>query len=145
MQVYLEPGESSVYNAGVLISSVLDIVKNGMEIAIMDASAEDAHAGRAAHALQAAHHRVGRAGREGLYTYRIAGPSCLAGDVMGDYSFDRPLKRGDKLVFSDMALYSIVKSTTFNGINLPDIAVIREGGAIEAVKTFSYRDYKGRQ
>jgi carboxynorspermidine decarboxylase len=79
------------------------------------------------------------------HTYRIAGPSCLAGDVVGDYSFDRPLKRDDKLVFTDMALYTIVKNTTFNGINLPSIAAIRGEGKIEVVKRFGYKDYRGRQ
>jgi carboxynorspermidine decarboxylase len=83
--------------------------------------------------------------KEKKYTYRLGGPSCLAGDVIGDYSFDVPLKRGDKLVFTDMALYSIVKSTTFNGINLPDMAVIRDEGEIKLVKTFGYKDYKNKQ
>ena len=78
------------------------------------------------------------------HTYRIAGPSCLAGDVIGDYSFDEPLKRGDRLVFTDMALYSIVKNTTFNGINLPDITVIRNT-KLQIVKRFGYKDYKCRQ
>jgi carboxynorspermidine decarboxylase len=144
VQVYLEPGESSVYHAGVLISSVLDIVRNGMEIAIMDASAED-HMPDVLLMPYRPDIIASGAPHEKGYTYRIAGPSCLAGDIMGDYSFDRPLKRGDKLVFSDMALYSIVKSTTFNGINLPDIAVIREGEEIDVLKTFGYRDYRGRQ
>ena len=81
---------------------------------------------------------------EKKYRYRLAGPSCLAGDIIGDYSFDRPLKRGNKLIFTDMALYSIVKNTTFNGINLPDIAVIRDGGKIEVVKKFGYKDYRDR-
>ncbi|MBP1732014.1 MAG: nspC [Deltaproteobacteria bacterium] len=144
VQVYLEPGEASVYNAGVLISSVLDIIKNEMEIAILDASAET-HMPDVLlmpyrpHILQSAQPHEKR------YTYRLAGPSCLAGDVMGDYSFDQPLKRGGKLVFSDMALYSIVKSTTFNGIGLPDIAVVRDGGTVETVKKFGYKDYRGRQ
>jgi carboxynorspermidine decarboxylase len=83
--------------------------------------------------------------KEKKYTYRIGGPSCLAGDVIGDYSFDKPLQRKDKLVFTDMALYSIVKNTTFNGINLPDIALIRDGAAIKLVKTFGYKDYKNKQ
>jgi carboxynorspermidine decarboxylase len=82
---------------------------------------------------------------EKKYTYRIAGPSCLAGDVIGDYSFGQPLERGARLIFTDMALYSIVKTTTFNGINLPDIAVIRDGGKIEVVKKFGYKDYRDRQ
>ncbi len=144
VQVYLEPGEASVLNAGVLISTVLDIVKNNMEIAIMDASAE-AHMPDVL-LMPYRPHVMGSApaGRK-RYTYRLAGPSCLAGDVVGDYSFDKPLKRGDRLIFADMALYSIVKNTTFNGINLPDIAVIREGGKIEAVRRFGYRDYRNRQ
>ena len=144
VQVYLEPGEASVLNSGVLISSVLDIVTNEMEIAIMDASAE-AHMPDVL--LMPYRPHILKSGRpdEKKHTYRLAGPSCLAGDIMGDYSFDQPLRRGDKLVFTDMALYSIVKSTTFNGINLPDIAVIRGGGQLDVVKKFGYRDYRNRQ
>jgi carboxynorspermidine decarboxylase len=143
VQVYLEPGEASVHNTGVLISSVLDLVTNQMEIAIMDASAETHMPDvllmpyRPSVLRSAEPHKKKR-------TYRLAGPSCLAGDVMGDYSFDRPLRRGDRLVFADMALYSIVKNTTFNGINLPEIAVIRDGGKMETVKTFGYEDYRSR-
>jgi carboxynorspermidine decarboxylase len=144
VQVYLEPGEASVLNAGVLIASVLDIVNNEMEIAIIDASAET-HMPDVLLMPYRPHIMKSGQPSEKKYTYRLAGPSCLAGDVVGDYSFDNPLKRGDKLIFTDMALYSIVKSTTFNGINLPDIAVIRNGGTIELVKTFSYRDYRNRQ
>lgn len=144
VQVYLEPGEASVYEAGVLISSVLDIVKNKVEVAIIDASAET-HMPDVL--LMPYRPQIMKSGQpnEKKYTYRIAGPSCLAGDIIGDYSFGQPLKRGDKLIFSDMALYSIVKSTTFNGINLPDIAVIRDGGMIEVVKKFGYKDYRDRQ
>jgi carboxynorspermidine decarboxylase len=144
VQIYLEPGESSVYNAGVLISSVLDIVRNKMEIAIIDASAET-HMADVLLMPYRPHIMKSARPEEKKYTYRMAGPSCLAGDVAGDYSFDRPIKRGDKLVFSDMALYSIVKNTTFNGVDLPDIAVIRNGGKVEAVKKFGYRDYRCRQ
>ncbi len=144
VQVYLEPGEASVLNAGVLISSVLDIVKNEAEIAIIDASAET-HMPDVLLMPYRPHIMKSAQPNEKKHTYRIAGPSCLAGDVMGDYSFDQPLKRGDKLVFTDMALYSIVKSTTFNGINLPDIATIRDGGKVEVVKRFGYKDYKNRQ
>jgi carboxynorspermidine decarboxylase len=144
VQVYLEPGEASVYDAGVLISSVLDIVKNKMEIAIMDTSAET-HMPDVM-LMPYRPHIIGSGKKnEKKYRYRLAGPSCLAGDVIGDYSFDKPLKRGDKLIFTDMALYSIVKNTTFNGINLPDIAVIREGGKIEVVRKFGYKDYRDRQ
>jgi carboxynorspermidine decarboxylase len=144
VQVYLEPGEASVYNAGVLISSVLDIVKNRTEIAIMDTSAE-AHMPDVL-LMPYRPHILGAGEKvEKKYRYRLAGPSCLAGDVIGDYSFDKPLKRGDKLIFTDMALYSIVKNTTFNGIKLPDIAVMRAGGKIELVRRFGYKDYRNRQ
>ncbi len=144
VQVYLEPGEASVHNAGVLVSSVLDIVKNRKEIAIMDTSAET-HMPDVL-LMPYRPHILGSGNKnEKKYRYRLAGPSCLAGDVIGDYSFDRPLKRGDKLIFTDMALYSIVKNTTFNGINLPDIAVLRAGGKVEVVRRFGYKDYRNRQ
>jgi carboxynorspermidine decarboxylase len=143
VQVFLEPGEASVYNAGVLISSVLDIVKNRTEIAIMDASAET-HMPDVLLMPYRPHILGSGMKNEKKYRYRLAGPSCLAGDIIGDYSFDKPLKRGDKLVFTDMALYSIVKNTTFNGINLPDIAVIRDGGRIAVIKKFVYKDYRNR-
>ena len=144
VQVYLEPGEASVLNAGVLIASVLDIVRNEMESAILDVSAET----HMPDVLLMPYRPLipGSAGaNEKKHTYRLAGPSCLAGDVIGDYSFDHPLKRGDRLVFCDMALYSIVKGTMFNGINLPDIAVIRGAGKLDLVRRFGYRDYRGRQ
>ncbi len=144
VQVYLEPGEASVYNAGVLISTVLDIVKNEMEIAIMDTSAET-HMPDVLLMPYRPHVMRSAGPDEREFTYRLAGPSCLAGDVIGDYSFDKPLKRGDRLVFTDMALYSIVKNTTFNGINLPDIAVVRNGGKVETMRRFGYRDYRNRQ
>ncbi len=144
VQVYLEPGETSVLNAGVLIASVLDIVENAGSIAIMDTSAETHMPD-----VLLMPYRPGilesSLPEEKPYPYRLAGPSCLAGDVIGDYSFRKPLKRGQKLVFGDMALYSIVKNTTFNGINLPDIAVIREDGVIDVVRKFGYRDYRDRQ
>ena len=144
VQVYLEPGEASVLEAGVMIASVLDIVRNRMEIAIIDASAET-HMPDVL--LMPYRPQIIKSGlpNEKKYTYRIAGPSCLAGDVIGDYSFGKPLERGDKLIFTDMALYSIVKNTTFNGINLPDISVIRNAGKIDVVKKFGYRDYRDRQ
>ncbi|MDP2278734.1 MAG: carboxynorspermidine decarboxylase, partial [Nitrospirota bacterium] len=143
VQVFLEPGEASVYDAGVLISSVLDIVKNKTEIAIMDTSAET-HMPDVLLMPYRPHVLGSGKKNEKKYRYRLAGPSCLAGDIIGEYSFDNPLKRGDKLIFTDMALYSIVKNTTFNGITLPDIAVIRDGGKIEVVKKFGYRDYRDR-
>lgn len=144
VEVYLEPGEASVYHAGVLVSTVLDIVKNEMEIAILDTSAET-HMPDVL-LMPYRPHVIGSA-EPGVkkHTYRLAGPSCLAGDVVGDYSFNKPLTRGTRLLFTDMALYSIVKSTTFNGIGLPDIAVIRGTGGIETVRRFGYRDYRNRQ
>jgi len=144
VEVYLEPGEASVYHAGVLVSTVLDIVRNDMEIAVMDTSAETHMPDVLLMPYRPDVMGSSEPG-EKRYTYRLAGPSCLAGDVIGDYSFDEPLKRGYRIVFTDMALYSIVKSTTFNGINLPDIAVIRKGGSAEVVKRFGYRDYLNRQ
>ena len=80
---------------------------------------------------------------EKAYTYRLGGPTCLAGDIIGDYSFDQPLQIGDKLVFGDMAIYSMVKNNTFNGVRLPDIAVKDEMG-VHVVKRFGYQDFKGR-
>lgn len=143
VQVYLEPGEACVLNAGVLMASVLDIVKNEMDIAIIDASAETHMPDVLLMPYRPYIIGSARAG-EKRYVYRIAGPSCLAGDVVGDYSFGRPLKIGDRIVFTDMALYSIVKNTTFNGINLPDIAVMKRTGGLEVIKSFGYREYVSR-
>jgi len=142
--VYLEPGEASVLKAGVLISSVLDIIDNKGRVAVMDTSAET-HMPDVL--LMPYRPHIMGSGQPGdkRHTYRVAGPTCLAGDIIGDYSFDRPLKRGDRLIFTDMALYSIVKNTTFNGINLPDIAVLREEGMLKLIKTFGYKDYRNRQ
>ena len=87
---------------------------------------------------------AGKAG-EKEYTYRLAGRSCLAGDVIGEYSFDEQLKIGDKLVFEDMAHYTMVKNTTFNGLTLPDIAVFDgTNGSFKIQKSFGYADFKGR-
>lgn len=141
-KIYLEPGEASVLNAGVLISTVLDIVKNEMEIAIIDASAE-AHMPDVLLMPYRPHIIGSGLAGEKRCTYRIAGPTCLAGDVVGDYSFDRPLSIGDRLIFTDMAHYSIVKNTTFNGVNLPDIAIL-EGSKVHVTRSFGYEDYKNR-
>ncbi|MCX7982956.1 MAG: carboxynorspermidine decarboxylase [Syntrophales bacterium] len=142
LQVYLEPGEASVLDTGVLIATVLDIVTNEMEIAIIDASAETHMPDVLLMPYRPYIIGSGLPG-EKKYTYRIAGPTCLAGDIVGDYSFDQPLSVGSRLVFTDMAHYSIVKNTTFNGINLPDIALL-EGTKVRVVKTFGYEDYKSR-
>lgn len=143
VQVYLEPGEAVALNAGYLVASVLDIVHNGMDIAILDASA----ACHMPDVLEMPYrpHIIG-SGTDGekAHTYRFAGNTCLAGDVIGDYSFDHPLQPGDKLVFCDMAIYSMVKNNTFNGVPLPDILLYHEDGTMELVKRFGYRDFEER-
>ena len=143
LEVYLEPGEAVVLNAGFLVSSVMEVVRNGIEIAILDTSA----ACHMPDVLEMPYRPpVEDAGQpeEKAYTYRLAGPTCLAGDVIGDYSFDHPLAEGDKIVLQDMALYTMVKTNTFNGMALPSIAYRREDGEVELVKTFGYEDFKNR-
>ena len=145
LEVYLEPGEAIAINTGVLVSSVLDLVENsGVAIAILDTSAT-AHM---PDVLEMPYRPVivgaGRPG-EHAHTYRLGGLTCLAGDVIGDYSFPRPLAVGDKLVFADMAHYTMVKNTTFNGVRLPSIALHHpETGTVEVVRRFGYPDYKDR-
>ena len=143
VEVYLEPGEAVVLNAGYLVCSVLDTLRNGVDIAILDASA----ACHMPDVLEMPYRPpllgAGLPG-ERAFTYRLAGPTCLAGDVIGDYSFDAPLKAGHRLAFGDMALYTMVKNNTFNGMPLPAIAVIGEDGALRVVKRFDYEDFKGR-
>jgi carboxynorspermidine decarboxylase len=143
-QVYLEPGEAVVFNAGVLVSAVLDIVKNGMNIAILDTSAENHMPDVLAMPYRPEIFGAGLPG-EYEYTYRLGGVTCLAGDVIGDYSFRYPLKNGDRLVFTDMALYSFVKNTMFNGIHLPSLVSFSlKDNRIDVVRRFSYEDYKNR-
>ncbi len=143
VQVYLEPGEAIALNTGYLVSTVLDIVENGMEVAIMDASA-------ACHMPDVIEmpYRPNIIGAgmpdEKPYTYRLGGNTCLSGDIIGDYSFDAPLKRGDRLVFCDMAHYTMVKNNTFNGVNLPAIASFNEAAGVRVHRTFGYADYVSR-
>lgn len=144
LQVYLEPGEAVALDAGVLIASVLDLVKNDMEIAILDTSAE-AHMPDVL-AMPYRPHIIG-SGPPGAFphTYRLAGNTCLAGDVIGDYSFPEPLQPGRRLIFTDMAHYTMVKNTTFNGINLPSIAIYEAGtDSVEMVREFGYQDFRDR-
>ena len=143
MDVYLEPGEAIALNAGFLVSTVLDIIKNGMNIAILDTSAECHMPDVLAMPYRPYIINSGKP-NEYEYTYRFGGPTCLAGDIIGDYSFKEPLKVGDKLVFCDMAIYSMVKNNTFNGVNLPAIAKYSEENGIEIVKEFGYEDFKSR-
>ncbi len=143
VKVYLEPGEAVALNAGFLVSSVLELGENGMQLAILDTSA-------ACHMPDVIEMPYrpniigsGKAG-EYAYTYRLGGPTCLAGDVIGDYSFREPLKEGDKLVFCDMAIYSMVKNNTFNGINLPSIYLKTLQNEIKLIRQFGYDDFKNR-
>ncbi|PKM95990.1 MAG: carboxynorspermidine decarboxylase [Firmicutes bacterium HGW-Firmicutes-1] len=142
VQVYLEPGEAIALNTGFLVTSVLDIVSNGMDIAILDTSA-------ACHMPDVIEmpYRPEIIGAKvpgiNQYTYRLGGMTCLAGDVIGDYSFEEPLKIGDKIIFCDMAHYTMVKNNTFNGVNLPSIAISDTNG-VQVIREFGFEDYRNR-
>lgn len=142
VQIYLEPGEAIALNAGYLYTKVLEVVHNGMDIAILDTSAECHMPDVLEMPYRPPLKDSGDAG-EKKYTYRLSSRTCLAGDVIGDYSFDNPLKCGDVLRFDDMAIYSMVKNNTFNGMPLPAIAKVK-GGEYSIIKTFGYADFKGR-
>ncbi len=143
VQVYLEPGEAVVLNAGFLKTSVLEIVHNGMDIAILDSSAA-CHMPDVIEMPYRPPLENSSEPNEKKYTYRLGGPTCLAGDVIGDYSFDKPLGEGDILTFEDMALYTMVKTNTFNGMKLPDIVYRNSDGEKILVKSFGYKDFEGR-
>ncbi|MCL1789129.1 MAG: carboxynorspermidine decarboxylase [Oscillospiraceae bacterium] len=141
LQVYLEPGEAVALNAGFLVTEVLDTLYNGMDIAILDASA----ACHMPDVLEMPYTpKIVGATDSGKYRCRLGGNTCLAGDVIGDYSFDSPLGAGDRLVFTDMAIYTMVKNNTFNGVPLPGIAILHENNKIEMVREFGYDDFKQR-
>ncbi len=143
LEIYLEPGEAVGWQTGSLIATVLDIVHNGMDIAILDTSAE-AHMPDTIIMPYRADVRYSAKSGEKSYTYRLAGNTCLSGDIMGDYSFDTPLKIGDKIIFEDQIHYTMVKATTFNGIKLPDIAILRKDGKVDILKKFGYEDFINR-
>ena len=143
VEVYLEPGEAIAWETGTLVTTVLDIPNNGMDIAILDSSAEAHMPDTIIMPYRAKVVGAGKAG-EKAHTYRLAGNTCLAGDIMGDYSFDAPLQIGDNIIFEDQMHYTMVKATTFNGINLPSIAIQKEDGTIEVVREFGYEDFKNR-
>ncbi len=143
IQVYLEPGEAVALNAGYLVSEVLDTLENGMHIAILDASAS-CHMPDVLEMPYRPNIIDSGMPQEKKYTYRLGGNTCLAGDITGDYSFDEPLEAGDKLVFCDMAIYSMVKNNTFNGMNLPSIMLYSDEKGLELIKEFGYQDFKGR-
>jgi carboxynorspermidine decarboxylase len=143
VEVYLEPGEAVALNAGTLVTKVIDIVHNGMDICILDTSAS-CHMPDVIEMPYRPEIIGGGKPNVKKFTYRLAGPTCLAGDVIGDYSFDNKLQIGDKLVFCDMAIYSMVKNNTFNGIKLPDICTYSTSNGIKIIREFGYADFKTR-
>ncbi len=157
--IYLEPGEACALNAGTLVATVLDVVENEVPIAVLDASCachtpdvmEMPYRPRLfrdeqwnGEATPSAHADCGGEVGEKPCTVRLAGASCLAGDVFGDWSFNTPVKTGDRIIFEDMAHYTMVKTNTFNGIRLPNIAMRETTGQIRIVKAFGYEDFKSR-
>ncbi len=154
IEVILEPGEAIGWQCGFLIASVIDIVKNDQEIAILDASFST----HMPDCLEMPYRpsilkvsvendeeiiEVEKGENQGAFSYFLGGPTCLAGDFMGSFSFDAPLKRGDKIVFQDMLHYTIVKNNSFNGVPLPSLAKLDQQG-FKILKNFSYEDYKNR-
>ncbi|WP_200869540.1 carboxynorspermidine decarboxylase [Paenibacillus sp. FSL R7-277] len=143
VEIYLEPGEAVALNTGYLVATVLDTMHNGMDIAILDTSAECHMPDVLAMPYRPGIIGAGEPG-EFAHTYRLGGMTCLAGDVIGDYSFPEPLKYGDKLIFTDMAHYSMVKNHMFNGVNLPAIASYNEAEGLKVIREFEYSDFSGR-
>lgn len=153
LTVYLEPGEAIALNAGFLVATVLEIrppvasggsgLPEGLRTVILDTSAACHMPDVLEMPYRPPLQGSGRPGEKPC-AYRLGGPTCLAGDVIGDYSFDAPLQEGDRLVFEDMAIYSMVKNNTFNGMPLPAIALQRKDGECEIIRQFGYEDFKGR-
>ncbi len=144
VEVYLEPGEAIALDAGRLVTKVMDIVQaSDMPVAILDTSAACHMPDVLEMPYRPPLYYSGEP-KEKAYTYRLASRTCLAGDVIGEYSFDSPLEIGDRLMFGDMAIYSMVKNNTFNGMKLPDICYRRLDGDVEVVREFGYQDFKAR-
>ena len=143
VEVYVEPGEAVAYHAGDLVSTVLDIVNADIPVAILDTSAACHMPDVIEMPYRPPVYGSGENG-EKKYTYSLAGPTCLAGDIIGEYSFDESLKVGDRIVFGDMAIYSMVKNNTFNGMPLPAIIAADSNGEWKIVKKFGYTDFKMR-
>jgi len=143
LNVYLEPGEAIALNAGWLLTRVLDIIDNGMEIALLDTSAVCHMPDVLEMPYRPPLKDSGLPG-EKAYLYRLGGPTCLAGDIIGDYSFDQPLQVGDLLTFEDMAIYTMVKTNTFNGMPLPSIVLKKADGECQILRRFDYHDFKTR-
>lgn len=143
LEVYIEPGEAIALNAGYLVTEVLDIVENGIETLVLDASAT-CHMPDVLEMPYRPPLRHGFEAGEKAYTYRLSSNTCLTGDIIGDYSFEKPVEIGDKLYFEDMAIYSFVKNNTFNGIGLPSLVLMDKAGDCRIIKSFGYEDFKGR-
>ncbi len=143
LEVYLEPGEAIALNAGWLVTEVLDLIENDMPIAILDTSAACHMPDVLEMPYRPPLKDSGERG-EKAYSYRLGSQTCLAGDAIGEYSFDEPLKVGDKLIFGDMAIYSMVKNNTFNGMPLPAIMLLREDGSVTELRKFGYEDFRER-
>lgn len=143
LEVFLEPGEAFALNAGYLVTEILDITLNDMPIAILDTSAACHMPDVLEMPYRPPLFGSGEAGSL-EYTYRLGSQTCLAGDVIGEYSFDKPLEVGGRLVFGDMAIYSMVKNNTFNGMPLPSILLLKKDGTTETLRSFSYEDFKCR-
>lgn len=143
VKVYLEPGEAIALNTGYLVTTVLDVMNNGMDLAILDTSAT-CHMPDVLEMPYRPNIIGGGEAGEHAYTYRLGGLTCLSGDVIGDYSFKEPLKPGDRLVFCDMAHYTMVKNHMFNGVNLPSICSYNEKDGMKVIRQFGFEDYSGR-
>ncbi|HEM3650229.1 carboxynorspermidine decarboxylase [Streptococcus suis] len=143
LEVYIEPGEAIALNAGYLVTEVLDIFENGIETLVLDASAT-CHMPDVLEMPYRPPLRHGFEAGEKAYTYRLSSNTCLTGDIIGDYSFEKPVEIADKLYFEDMAIYSFVKNNTFNGIGLPSLVLMDKTGDCRIVKSFGYEDFKGR-
>ncbi|MBU3015665.1 carboxynorspermidine decarboxylase [Poseidonibacter lekithochrous] len=143
LKVFLEPGEAVGWQTGYLVASVLDVIKNGMNLAILDTSAEAHMPDTLAMPYRADIRNAGNA-NEKEFTYRLGGNTCLAGDIIGDYSFDKPLEVGDKIILEDMIHYTMVKTTTFNGIKLPSVVIKVSDDCYQIVNNFGYNEYISR-
>ena len=143
IEVILEPGSAVAWRTGPLVCEVVDIIENDGQIALLDISAT-AHM---PDVLEMPYRpTISGAGlpQQKAYTYRLGGNSCLAGDVIGSYSFEQPLAVGDRLVFEDMMHYTMVKTSFFNGVEHPAIGILRENGEFDCVRRFDYSDFRSR-
>ncbi|MCG7913615.1 MAG: carboxynorspermidine decarboxylase [Candidatus Thiodiazotropha weberae] len=144
LDIVLEPGSAIAWDTGPLVATVLDLIeRGGVAIALLDVSAT-AHMPDVLEMPYRAEVSHGAEAGSRPYTYRLTGPTCLAGDIIGDYAFDQPLQLGERVIFEDMIHYTMVKTTQFNGVPHPAIAIRHEQGNIEIIKQFSYHDYERR-